>query len=356
MDSNVFIKDPWLRSQRIRALLDYLTKTPYRMVLSEVVEVEVRARRRREFEEKAAGAAASLAKGRKAGVIGLPDLDARGAVEKTMRAWESRWDEVVDAASARRVGVRAEDAAEAARRAAFREAPCSPEGEGMRDALIWLALVADAADSEGGSGEHGLAFISENTKDLAASDGRSLREGLLGDVRGQGSRLSYYASLDDFLRERAEPVAHITTDWVLSRVRVGRLEELVREQVRSGRAYGAFRITDPARRRLYETVGDPKPESVDLRLGDFYVWQFGDGHAELRMSFDATVVASIECVNLPDFQISEFTGSTYWEDEEDKDNPLTLVLECSAAFVVRAGAHVENDGLSEPVLEGILWP
>jgi hypothetical protein len=95
---------------------------------------------------------------------------------------------------------------------------------------------------------------------------------------------------------------------------------------------------------------------VDLRLEDFYVWRFEDGHAELRMCFDVAVVVSIECVKLPDFQISEFTGLTYWDDEEDEDNPLTLVLECSADLTVRAGLRVENDGLSEPVLDGILLP
>ena len=37
LDSNVFIKDAWLGSRGMRTLLDYLAKTSYRMILSEVV-------------------------------------------------------------------------------------------------------------------------------------------------------------------------------------------------------------------------------------------------------------------------------------------------------------------------------
>lgn len=357
VDSNVFIKDPWLRSWGMCALLDYLSKTPYRMILSEVVETEVRARRRREFEEKAEGVADSLAKAAKAGMVGLPDFDPRAAVEKTMDDWEARWQRFLEAVSVRRVGVRAEEASEAAQRAASREAPCSSKGEGMRDALIWLALVADAADAEGGSGEHGLAFVSENTKDFAAPTERSLREELLRDVRVRDSRLAYYASLEDFLRERAEPIGHVDRAWVLSRLESDRLEALVRERVRSDEAlHHAFRVDDPARQHLYEVVGDPEPVRVDLQLEDFYVWQFDDGHAELRMTLAAGVAAKIECLNLPDFKISEFTGLTYWDDEEDEGNPLTLVLECSASLTARASARVEHDGLSDPVVEDLDWP
>ncbi|MBA2535385.1 MAG: DUF4935 domain-containing protein [Rubrobacter sp.] len=352
LDSNVFIKDPWLNSQRTRALRDYLAKTPYRMVLSEVVEAEVRARRRREFDEKAGSAADSLAKARKAGVIGLLDFDPRDAVDITMNAWEARWGEFLDAASARRVGIRAEEAVEAARRAAFREAPCSPKGEGVRDALIWLALVADAADSEGGSGEHGLAFISENTKDFAAPARRTLREELMGDVRGRGSRLAYYASLEDFLRERAEPVDHVTREWVLSRLGPSQLEALVREYLRSGGAHNAWRVKDAARRDIYEIAGEPDLKTVNLKLEDFYVWQFDDGHAELRMTLGAEVEAMIDGLNVPEPWIS-YDGTPYYDQEEDLEHPAVLELECLALLAVRASARLEEDGLTEPVLEDI---
>jgi len=60
--------------------------------------------------------------------------------------------------------------------------------------------------------------------------------------------------------------------------------------------------------------------------------------------------------DLPDFRISEFSGLTYWNEEEDEDNPLALVLECSATLAARASARIESDGLSEPVLEDLGWP
>ena len=60
--------------------------------------------------------------------------------------------------------------------------------------------------------------------------------------------------------------------------------------------------------------------------------------------------------DLPDFRISEFSGLTYWNEEEDEGNPLALVLECSATLAARASARIESDGLSEPVLEDLGWP
>lgn len=66
--------------------MDYLAKTPYRMVVSEVVEAEVRARGRREFEKNAQENAASLNDARRVHVLGLPSFDASAAVDETMAA------------------------------------------------------------------------------------------------------------------------------------------------------------------------------------------------------------------------------------------------------------------------------
>jgi hypothetical protein len=187
--------------------------------------------------------------------------------------------------SAKHLPISADVAREGARRAAERIPPCKPGGEGMRDALIWASLIE--ATKPGASYER-VAFVSRNTKDFGVPDGSELKEELAQDVTNNLADIAYYPSLDAFLKERAEPVAHIDRAWVLDRLDMNEVRSIMEGWVYSRHYEEAMRASGFDWDDLWEQNEVLKANPVLIELTEFYVWQFDDDHLELRMRFRAS--------------------------------------------------------------------
>jgi hypothetical protein len=340
LDANVFLQDRWFEKQNMRALADYLTKTPWMLVVSEVVEDEVKACVRRDFKEQAARLTRSLRQARKQRLDLLPEYDADLSLKVSMERWES----FLSGLRVERVPIRADVAREAVRRAANRIPPCSTKGEGMRDALIWLSLVCNA-DEESGR----VAFVSGNTGDFAAPDKRTLRPELIVDANvGGSSAVIYYASLDDFLKERAELIGHIIREWILEHLDPGRVGDIVRRYVGSGGDYAAFEVSEPGMREPYTLLGEPEVTHADFDLIDFYVWQFNIEHVEFRMAFRTHVEATIDCARETDLYTAtqSFVGGWFYGAADlHTDDEGVQALVCQAELSFDLSARVETDAI-----------
>ncbi|CAL9496135.1 PIN domain-containing protein [Streptomyces sp. enrichment culture] len=88
-------------------------------------------------------------------------------------------------------------AAEAIRRGAARHAPVKSNGDGIRDAAIWLTAVEYAKRHP----EEICYFVSGNTKDFGSS---GLRSELQADVDESGANLHYLTSMDEVLERYAK--------------------------------------------------------------------------------------------------------------------------------------------------------
>jgi hypothetical protein len=351
LDTNIFWQDRWFEKQNMRALIDYLSRTPWKLVLSEVVEEEVKAHVRRDFEAKAGKVRQALNDAGRSGLMLLPDFNAWSTVDASVAEWEQRWNTVLDRLPTERVSVSENVAREAVRRAANRVPPCKESGEGIRDALIWLSLLEAVGV---GRNYDRLAFVSTNTGDFAASGQKSLRRELSDDLKSWGSDIHYYVSLDDFLKERAEPVRHITREWIREHLDMSYVKQVVRGYVLSGGADHLFKPTDSRQREQYTPLGDASVTELDLKLHEFYVWQFEDGHVELRMTFLAMVKANVYCAhwNAITPWVSPETGEVYpggWWLEETE--PAGLVLPCSAELGFDISARVQGSRIEDIGLE-----
>src|SRR5215217_819839 len=175
LDADVLIADPWLGSQRMRALLDYVTKTRSYIVLHEVVELEVKAHHKRTFAEDARKVQTILTQVGRRGLMGLPEFDPDRVSDETFTAWERHFHDVLGPNVVYRVPSTGHHHEEAVSRAIERIPPCSNSGEGIRDAIIWLDLLEMSRfPSKIGH----IAFVSQNTSDFAGTDNSSLREEL----------------------------------------------------------------------------------------------------------------------------------------------------------------------------------
>jgi len=333
LDSNVLIADPWLRSHRIRSLLDYLTKTDSQLWLLEPVEIELRSHLARTLQAQARNVSTAIASAQRFGMHSVPQFSADVAVSKALAEWEAEFIATTAGVAVRLPHV-PEVLTEAFRRGAERVPPCSPAGGEIRDAIIWLTALYHAK-----KGHTRLAFISTNTRDFAAADHCSLRDELRGDVLSQGIDLVYFASLDQFLAIHAKPVAHISRTWIDQRLNAKDVERLLRHEMNlRGDRY--LRPRGLERGQAYVSKGDPKFTEMDLSLDTYLVWPFDDGRIDVDLSYGAFLVAEV------DFEPREI-------DWNDRSKNETVSTTCIAQIGFHLIARAEGDALTPDRIEDI---
>lgn len=167
----------------------------------------------------------------------------------------------------------ADDAAEALRREVYRIRPCR-EGMGARDAAIWLTICRHHSTSD----EAGF-FVSNNRKDFAGSDGRSLHSDLAADVTNDRRPLSYCRDAADVVRTLASASDRQIGLGELSenenvRLAVVRAVELVARGSElgfsdAGSAIGRVYIAGEIEVRFYQVWGQESFTVQDLTVSVF---------------------------------------------------------------------------------------
>ncbi|MBC8262847.1 MAG: DUF4935 domain-containing protein [Anaerolineales bacterium] len=212
LDTNILWQDLPLRSRKFEMLFDFVTKTRSEIVLPQIVYQELEAVYRREAERR-------LNDFRKArDILGRIFLSFDVAdVEIEIDVQVSQYLAYV----CKRLGITEEDIVPyrddylscLVNRAIERKRPCSDKGEEFRDALLWMTVldIAETRRSEN------VAFISGNIRAFADKD-KSLHPDLVKEVVQRNVSVSYYDSLDTFLRKHATKFEFITKDWILATV------------------------------------------------------------------------------------------------------------------------------------------
>lgn len=126
----------------------------------------------------------------------------------------------------------AKHAFEALLREVNRVAP-TREGEGARDAAIWLSII-DALKDKGGVGY----FVSNNPKDFAdPTDETRLHSFLVADAASAGVDLRYFRSIDRLLETLSLPDASdwLTLEWL---ARAETLKQMVKDAIERAYSFG----------------------------------------------------------------------------------------------------------------------
>ncbi len=320
----------------MRSLLDYVTKTRSYIVLHEVVELEVKANHKRTFAAAARKVQSAIKDVEKHRLVGLPRFDVERVSEDTFTEWERHFHDILGPNMVYRVLSSGNHHEEAVRRAIERVAPCTGKGEGIRDAIIWLDLLEECRyPSKLGA----VAFVSGNFSDFAGPDKVTLHPQLAQDLKNYEAEVTYYSSLQRFVRDHAEPVVHITREWLMKRIYFDAIEWRLHNEMAYGAYQSSFRATGSPYADYYVPTGRPDIKSVKAHLKDFYVWPFDDKRTEITISVRAHVQADIECerVDAPPM-------SSYGEDHyEEVSQYRTRTLPCYADLELEVVADVEGD-------------
>lgn len=337
IDSNIFIADPWLRSQHIRTLIDFLRKSQSHILLSEVVEVEVKAHFRRRFSECLDSIEYAIRQAQRNGIVGLPEFSRDQSLSDTFLCWETNFDKILDG-FVLRIPAHNRILSEIIRRAAERIPPCSEDGKGVRDAIIWLSLL-DFCSRRRRTSE--LIFISANTKDFASPDQTSLRDELKVDAEKYRLKVYYYPSLDVFLKKYAEPISYVNLEWIKARLDLHKAELIIRESLASEALIKKLDIEEPKYFERFVITAINRVISIRLdTLMDFDLWRFSDDHIEARLSFHSDVLAEVECVRDPQLRLFYFT-----EESESESNVNSITLLASSKLNFEISAEIKKDSI-----------
>lgn len=327
LDSNILIADPWLRSQNTRALIDYIKKTPSRVLICELVEKEVKEHFKRKFNKQVASLVSTHNKATRNGVLGIPKFFANESIVKTLTSWDKNYQNFLYKGDALSVPISNKIFQEAINRSTERIPPCSESGEGIRDTTIWLSLLEYCSKR---SINRSFAFISKNTRDFAELDKSTLKKKLIEDSNDYSVGVYYYPSLNEFLKQHAEPIAHVTTDWVASQIDYKEVEILIRSYLGSSNGNtilstsDGLQIEDDICHGKYLPIEDPEVLSLEIELFDCFVWRFDDEHIETGLEFFVHFEAEGLCIRSPQLSFLDSYESQIQEIQTKTTKKLKL--------------------------------
>lgn len=300
LDTNILLADMWLESKKIQALLDFLEKTRSHLLLHDVVLQEFRATAERQWLAALSEQESARRKVERLGLESQPLPDSKHTISSAWERWDQRFHKTIRLR--KDIPLNNELLPEVVRRSINRIPPCNKSGEEIRDALLWLGLLDYCKEKSIPE----FAFISANVREFSDGDGSKLAKPLLRDCSMHGLRVAYYTSLDDFLREHARPIEHITTDWISERVPRNKIQSLVQQHFEL-RDADEFRL--PSYYDDWIPTGWPRIISVEPELADIYIWEYQDEEIVVFLSYFVRVEAELDCQQ----EIRDPEGGNYRE-------------------------------------------
>ena len=226
LDTNVIESDPSLRSPRFQLLLRHAEAIGARFSMPRIVIEELPAVRRRQLlglVRKFREASKNLSDSLLTQAVPSLEIDTELVVEEFVRHVHA----VLAIQKSDIADYREGYLSEVLNRAIHRIPPCSPQGEEIRDAVLWLTVL-DVAASEL---DRKVLFISQ---DKAFHGGQcGLRPELAEEGRARGIEIEYYKDLSLFAEhyKLSKAQLFISKDWINRAVPVSDVLNLSNESI-----------------------------------------------------------------------------------------------------------------------------
>ncbi len=348
LDTNILVADIWQDSQNFRFLMDYIEKTNSYVLIPSVVDVEIKAIFTRKVNEHLQEIESAIKRAERFGVKQIPSLVTKGILDSTHQAWDFVYETLFKKKQGKIIPLTPTVADEAIRRAAFRLAPCKENGDGIRDAFIWLQILEYCKERKS---DETVAFISLNTHDFSSQDKTTLRPELENDVKDKNIKLLYYPSLESFLKKYATPISHVTSAWLEERINFSFIEKEIQEYFKtSWKAKwhkNKFQISKSEFRDYYQIDDDITDIDVfDVNLENFIVWQFDKNHIEVSLDFSARLEGETEGELI-------YSPHIISRDDDDENFKSRQTLYCHADLLFHFAATIAGDKVEIGEIEDI---
>jgi len=278
IDSNIFRQDFLMQSRKFEMFVDYILKTDTKILMPKVVYQEIGELYQRELTSLQNQINTSRLKLlRLLFDSNIPEISINPELEKEKYLGHIKQKLKINNADL--IPYKNEYLPNLVNRAIKGRRPLSSHKQEFRDGLIWLTLLEVSKDLK----ENAVVFISANTKDFADCD-KNLHPDLIKEAEANGVTISFYSSLDDFIKAHAEKVAFITKDWILSNYDLEMFNKKLQEDVigwGSSKLESWFEDKDPK----FSEILSIKPVSIDLF--DFYVYEMSDASIRIESTFES---------------------------------------------------------------------
>lgn len=272
LDSNIYLSDMRMESNRFSSLFDYIRRTRSHLVLPALVRDEVVARHREKLVEQIRKTEKQFKELQR---YSLDKLRLTSPVPK------SETNALKRLLRAPAKGIRIKfypdtdgvDVNEVIRRGINRIPPASRSGEELRDVMLWLIVLHYATSHRHAE----VAFISG---DNGFWDGDRVNEQIAKDITSVGGRIQVSRDVADFVRENALKSEPVSAAWAAERIDLSSLHQSLLSKTNgalqeTGRLSGSVKSISLADIAFTEGVLYKVGEGVELAeikyIGNFSV-------------------------------------------------------------------------------------
>lgn len=288
LDSSVLVRDLWLDSQAMRLLRNYLIRTQSHLLVPELVFAEVQATAKRAFTEVADRIDSALHEGKRKRLSLIPGFASKEATQFTMQVWEANFHALLPPDILRVIPHDPTVLPDAIRRATDRIAPCKSTGEGMRDAILWLTVLAYLSRLEACME---IAFVSANTTDFANAAEDDFRPELSADLHSIRTKVHYFRGVAEFNKDHGDRLAHVTVEWVTENGAIDAIQRKMLQAFNYIDLSSYFRVVDRDLDDIYTPQALETVVSADIEITDVSVWRVERTRLEIGIDFNADVTA-----------------------------------------------------------------
>ncbi|NOU83901.1 DUF4935 domain-containing protein [Paenibacillus sp. LMG 31459] len=290
LDTNIFRENFKMDSIHFQNLFDYLVKTNSKIIVPEIVLLEVESLFERELLKRLEGykkASRSLRNWLFTSEYSENDVPlVEEAVASFMDFFKTKLKLDPEAIFA----TKDEYLKEVLRRAVKHIKPCSDRGEEFRDTILWLSVLDIAkvhADAP-------IGFISNNTNEFSSDNKMILHPMLQKDVTDANITVYYYNSLQEFIKQHAQNIQTITKEMILSKIH---LKYYANNLIDYLNDWYDDQLIDYVEYKDYQpSECHASKFTSELLLGEFFIYERTDGalYIELELSGELELRANIE--------------------------------------------------------------
>jgi predicted nucleic acid-binding protein len=284
LDTNIIRSDFKLKSAEFSVILDYLTKTNSKVIMTAIAFEELTHLYTSELKKRLEVYQSAVEKINPilSNVMQIENINIESETSQYLNYLMLK----LEFSDSEIIPYKDSYMKEVVHRAINKIKPCSNKGEEFRDTILWLTVL-DIAEN---TNDKQIIFISNNTKEFASESGQELHADLYEETQRRGVRINYFNSLKHFIKSHASTFSYINEEWINDQINIEEINERFVEIIKKD-------WSDNLLQRLnsdYNTADYINPISAYLSIDEFFVYEKTDGSLYLEVMLSGEVEIEFE--------------------------------------------------------------